>query len=278
LEGKLADFASLKSSIHCKFVIEDTAGKNSQSVLSLLRRYNVSTEIASPVLELLKKYSYESPMSETLIDSTVSLHEFKRDQSHSAAFRNEHDESLQIAAYFLNSPSVLFRDALGFGTWMNLSPEDFFRKVEESKQTLQNVFLDTVVFKTIIEKVQLVVKTGGDVFVESLAVMNCPEFAVSEINRQQFCIVALLFQIKKPLQQFVNCCCQFKFAFVENDPKFLELSEASRNLFSEEALSWSVSKCVAITTQIVRLIFPLLRPTASLALMSFLCCVALCRY
>ena len=257
LEGKLAEFASLKSSIHCKFVIDDTAGKSSQSVLSLLRRYNVSTEIASTVSELLKKYSYEPPLSETLIDRTVSLHEMKMDQNHSAAIRNEHDESLQIAAYFLHSPSVLFRDALGFGTWMNLSPEDFFRKVGETKQTLQNIFLDTVLFTTIIEKVQLVVKTGGDVLLESLAVMNCPEFTVTEINRQQFCIVALLIQIKKPLQQFLNCCHQFKFAFVENDPNFLELSEASRNLFSEGALSWSASKCVAITRHIFRLIFPI---------------------
>jgi hypothetical protein len=249
IKRKLEEFERLKSLIHSNILLSVAENEATQSISAILFRYNVTLDFEPPLQRILTKYSSEFTNSESDIENATTLSEMQSDCKYIVEFRKDHNELLHIASFFLQAPSIFFRDALGYGSWTHLSPEEFFDKVRMSKQLLEGMFCGAD-FKKIIERVQLILKIKGDLHKETILISQCPGIYIKETERDNFCTVALLYQISGHLKQFINCCQQFKFGFIDEDPTFHELSELTKYLDSEAALAWSVSQCLAIAKQI----------------------------
>jgi hypothetical protein len=251
INRKLNTFEEAEKTIDDCVWVREAKTQISTSLSSLFRHYNVYSENEDSVLNsILTKYSNESDNVKPDTDTVATLCALQKEKDFIVAFRQEHFESLHIAAYFYQSHKSIFSQVLGYGTWKRLLPEEFFLKIKSSKKYIESIFYSDAVFETVVETAQLILNVGGEFHKETLYLSECPGFEINEIDRENFCSVAVLYQISKPLKDFINCCQQFKFGFVNKDVHFLELSKVSESLIGKAALTWSITDCSMVARRV----------------------------
>jgi hypothetical protein len=243
-------------------VLTGATGESDLSILALLRHYNA---MGPQLAQILSKYSQELTL-ESPINETTPLSEIQFDFELVQECVQKHNDALRTSAFFIQTPSILFRDSFGYGKWRNLSTDQFFEKVRNAKKQLHDIFLQTENVMIVIEKAQLILDSAGDWLKETLAVRSCPGFEIGEADTDRFCIIAMISNRIDPLQRFLNCCQQLSFSFVNADPLFFELCEKVEDIIAvERAHLFSVTRYLVITRQVVHILFPGLNIDATLS-------------
>ena len=257
---KVTKFTETQESISDSLSVAHGDSSCQQSIQSVFQGYNVIAEKGSDLSRILEEYSWMFQKLQTkelaLISSEAKTneHTFLSIMRHDAAvissFAKDNEEVICAAGFFLRSPSIIFRDALGFGTWDVLSIDSFFTRVNKVKEALQELFMETATFKAVKVAANLVGLSKNSLPEDILTLSDCPGFNILEDNREQFMIAAKLSEISPSLQGFSNGCVQFHFFFAKGDPAFLQLSNTIDELTSERALNWSIKECIEVAKNI----------------------------